>query len=314
MPTVVAAGAAACAALAVVGLAAHYYPARRAWSLGVVAAAPYLMLLAPVALVLFVVGGWWPVALVAAALTAWCAGTQARLWIAGRDGRAGVELTVMTANLWLGRADADAVVAAVRRLDVEVLMIEEVTPDLAAALVGAGLTDVLPHGATHPEELAAGMGLWSRHPLTDFQVHGGLLIPLLSARVHVPGVAAAPIAVALHLAGPVPDASHWRRDVTRLPGLLETLSGDAPLIVGGDFNATPDTAQFRRVLAAGYRGATEQAGAGHRPSWPAHGWLRPLIAIDHVLTRGARARAVRTVAIAGSDHRGLVVHLVLPAS
>ena len=39
MPTVVAAGAAACAALAVVGLAAHYYPARRAWSLGVVAAA-----------------------------------------------------------------------------------------------------------------------------------------------------------------------------------------------------------------------------------------------------------------------------------
>src|SRR6476469_7405130 len=113
MPTVVAAGAAACAALAVVGLAAHYYPARRAWSLGVVAFAPYLMLLAAVAAVLFAVGGEWPGALVAAALAVLCVGTQARLWTAGRVEPAGVELVVMTANLWLGRADPDAVITAV---------------------------------------------------------------------------------------------------------------------------------------------------------------------------------------------------------
>jgi endonuclease/exonuclease/phosphatase (EEP) superfamily protein YafD len=305
--------AAVCAALAVVGVAAHYYPARRAWSLGVVAATPYLMLFAPVATVLFAVAGCWPAAVGAAALTIWAVGTQTRLWIGGADA-AGVELVVMTANLWVGRAAPDAVITAARRHGVEVLLIEEITADLAVALDGAGLHDLLPHGATYPaEDPAAGMALWSRHPLTDLQVHGGLLIPVLSARVHVPGVVAAPTVVALHLAGPVPDASFWRRDIARLPDLLGALPVDAPLIVGGDFNATPDTVQFRRVLAAGYRGATEQAGAGHRPSWPAHGRFRPLIAIDHVLTRGATARAVRTVEIAGSDHRALVARLVLPS-
>ncbi len=305
--------AAACAVLATVGVAAHYYPARRGWSLGVVAFAPYLMLLATLATLLFAVAGQWPAALVAAALTVWCIGTQAWLWIGAPDDTPAVELAVMTANLLLGQADPHAVVAAVRRHGVDVLMIEEVTPDLAADLAHAGLRDLLPHGTTVPEERVAGMGLWARYPLTEQQVHGGLLFPLLSARVQVPGVATAPTVVALHLAGPWPDASPWRRDIARLPDLLATLPEDVALIVGGDFNATPDTVQFRRVLAAGYRTATEQACGGHRPSWPANGRRRPLIAIDHVLTRGAGARAVRTVAIAGSDHRALLAHLTLPA-
>ena len=87
------------------------------------------------------------------------------------------------------------------------------------------------------------------------------------------------------------------------------------MVVGGDFNATPDTAQFRDVLAAGYDDAADQAGAGLTRTYPSDRWFPPLIAIDHVLCRGA-ATAVRasTVEIDGSDHRALLVHLRLARS
>jgi endonuclease/exonuclease/phosphatase (EEP) superfamily protein YafD len=117
----------------------------------------------------------------------------------------------------------------------------------------------------------------------------------------------------LHLAGPVPDAAHWSADIRRLPEVLNELPSAAAVIVGGDFNATPDTTQFRSVLRAGFADAADQAGAGMTRTYPADSWLPPLIAIDHVLIKGgAVATAARTVSISGSDHRALLVAVALP--
>ncbi len=78
-------------------------------------------------------------------------------------------------------------------------------------------------------------------------------------------------------------------------------------MVAGDFNATVDHAQFRALLTDGYHDAAEQCGAGYLASYPADRWLPPLIAIDHLLTKHATATSAATVALPGSDHRGILV-------
>ena len=54
--------------------------------------------------------------------------------------------------------------------------------------------------------------------------------------------------------------------------------------LAGDFNATLDHAELRRVLDRGYRDAAEQAGVALRPTWPTGKRILPtLVTIDHVL-------------------------------
>ena len=85
-------------------------------------------------------------------------------------------------------------------------------------------------------------------------------------------------------------------------------------VLAGDFNATLDHGELRRLLGRGYRDAAEQAGSGLRPTWPTDGSLLPaVVTIDHVLAdRRVRVASARTVAIPGSDHRGVLAELVLP--
>ena len=48
------------------------------------------------------------------------------------------------------------------------------------------------------------------------------------------------------------------------------------------------------------------------PTFPADGWLPPLIAIDHVLTRNCVATTVTTAGLPGSDHRALFATIRIP--
>ena len=82
--------------------------------------------------------------------------------------------------------------------------------------------------------------------------------------------------------------------------------------MAGDLNATYDMRPFRRLLDEGYRDAAEQAGAGLTRSYPSRPWRRPVIGIDHVLVHNCEATSAQTVAVPGSDHRGLCRRLDLP--
>ncbi len=83
---------------------------------------------------------------------------------------------------------------------------------------------------------------------------------------------------------------------------------EGPVIVAGDFNATPYTPAFRRFV--------ETAGLGSFESFPATypNRLRDLgLPIDHVLVRDARLVDLRALPSIGSDHRPLSATLLLPA-
>ncbi|MGZ3315071.1 MAG: endonuclease/exonuclease/phosphatase family protein [Caulobacteraceae bacterium] len=84
---------------------------------------------------------------------------------------------------------------------------------------------------------------------------------------------------------------------------------DPPLILLGDFNATPH-AQAYRTLAARFIDARVQApGPGRTPTFPSR---LPMLAIDHVFLDG-KVRATRVQTVSGplarmaSDHLALVV-------
>jgi endonuclease/exonuclease/phosphatase (EEP) superfamily protein YafD len=298
--------------VAVVALIAHFRPPGRSWALGVSAFSPYLMLAAPVAAVLFVVARQWLVLALALVVVVACASTQSRLFVSARAPADSTRLVTMTCNLRLGQASPAAVVRAVRDHRVDLLTLQELTGPEQTRLEQAGLDDVLPYHAAHADPNAVGTGMWSRHPLTSIGRRTDFTFAFITAKLVLPRVAAPVAVVTLHMAGPVPSSTLWQRDIRRLPGVLRDLSPDGTVVVGGDFNATPDVAQFRALLVDGYADGAEQAGAGVTRTYPAHTWYPPLIAIDHVLTRHAVATSAETLPIAGSDHRALLVSVRIP--
>jgi endonuclease/exonuclease/phosphatase (EEP) superfamily protein YafD len=298
--------------IALAGAALRHYRAGGPFALGLVSASPYLLLGAPLALVLLLVGRQWLIAIGAGIVLITVLTPYLPLYVSASPPPDGRRLVVMTANLRLGLADADRVVAEVRQHDVEVLMLQELTGDEQERLNRAGLEAALPYHESVPRDGGGGTGLWSRYPLRDVQLPRDYSFAMVVARVAVPGLPVAPTAVALHLAGPVPNAGAWQRDIRRLPSTLQALPDDAPVVVGGDFNATTDAVQFRRLLTGGYRDGADQAGAGITRSFPSNRWYPPLIAIDHVVTRDAVATDVETLEIPGSDHRALLARVALP--
>jgi endonuclease/exonuclease/phosphatase (EEP) superfamily protein YafD len=84
-------------------------------------------------------------------------------------------------------------------------------------------------------------------------------------------------------------------------------------ILAGDFNATLDHAEFRRVLDRGYEDAADQVGTGLRATWPANGRLTLPVTIDHVIAdERCGVRDVRVLPVPGSDHRAVLAVLELP--
>jgi endonuclease/exonuclease/phosphatase (EEP) superfamily protein YafD len=102
----------------------------------------------------------------------------------------------------------------------------------------------------------------------------------------------------------------WRGDLRALP---PATPGGPLRILAGDFNATLDHAELRRLLDTGYQDAAAEVGAGLKGTWPHGRRLLPPVAIDHVLADarcGVRSFSVHT--IAGTDHRAVLAELVLP--
>src|ERR1700694_3767608 len=274
------------------------------------------MLGAPLSAIIFAVLRRWSAAGLAALLTAATAGVQLPRYVRTNvKATDSVGVRVMSANLRYGRADPDALVRLARQ-HADILAVQELTPDLADRLSAAGLDDTFPFHALRDREGPAGVGIWSRYPISRSSVDESFWLGLLTAHVRIPDVKAETTIVVTHLDAPWPNPlSGWRADLDRLSATLQQIArtaGDDSVVLAGDLHSTPDIREFRRVLRGGYQDAAEQAGAGLTRTHPADIWLPPLFAVDHILTRGCTATAVRTMSIPGSDHRALVAEVQIP--
>lgn len=301
---------------AALGLAGRYVPIDRHAVLVVASASPYLMLAAPVAVALLGLGRRWVLTGLAALLSVALLVVMLPRYIGSeRAAEDSAAVRVLTANLGMGRADPRALAAAASAT-ADVLVVEEMTQEAATGLSRAGVDRAFPHRMLDPHPMAGGIGVWSRHPITDSGFLEDYTLSTLRVRIQVPGVVIAPTVVAIHLPAPWPmSIAAWRRDLARLPATLRDLGGQAgagAVIVAGDLNATTDMAPFRRLLDEGYRTATEQAGAGLGRTFPGGRRIPPVLGIDHVLVRNCVATSARTVGLPGSDHLGLLVGVEVP--
>lgn len=273
-------------------------------------------------------------------------GTDATVGTPHETGRT---VTVMTLNCRYGRADAAAIVNAVRDHHVDVLALQELTQTLTAALDDAGIRGLLPHrqlGEDRPTDNGGFNGLWTRFEPVD-SASSSVDIPAAD----VPMIAASPandstvIAFAsAHTKSPMRGCRAWSQGILGLgrlaqhprsatvpdgmhdPGRHAPHAGHADgtgsdaghaavapraTVVLGDLNCGIDHPSFRRLLAAGFRDAS--MAATRRPGMTFPSWLAwPRIELDHVLMNGAvDAEHTETFTIPGSDHLATVATLQL---
>jgi endonuclease/exonuclease/phosphatase family metal-dependent hydrolase len=229
----------------------------------------------------------------------------------------GVPVTVMTSNLFEGRGDARTIVDLVRRHRVGVLALEELTDDEVRRLDAAGLRRLLPYRDvdTRPLFNASGTGLFSRTPIRRLKPFNSLNRNAEPrALVSVPGAPDLDV----HTVHPPPPIHGWNAIWTTMLGELPLPDRRAPSLrmLVGDFNATLDHEQLRRLLGDdGYVDAADATGEGFRTTWPAGRDFPPELTIDHVLVDPRIApRDVKVHLVPRSDHRAVIADLELPRS
>jgi endonuclease/exonuclease/phosphatase (EEP) superfamily protein YafD len=219
---------------------------------------------------------------------------------------AGRTLRVMTANLHLGRVPAAHLTRLVREHRVDVLAVQELTARLADDLDRAGLRRTLPRATSGFGPLGHGSAVYTRLDATPKRLGGETLNALVAIRGRWPQVGSFDVVV-VHPPPPTRKrVERWREDLRRLPGP----DGEGSRILAGDFNATLDHRELRRLLDLGYSDAAADVGSGWRATWPAGGRGMPGVAIDHVLIDESwSARRVTTHGLPGSDHRAVLAEL-----
>ena len=192
------------------------------------------------------------------------------------------------------------------------LSVQELTPRLVRELEAAGLGELMPEQILQPGGRGAGIGLYSRMPLALGARRASAPEPARDRGRSASRARRAVEIAAVHPPPPLRRCDHaaWRGDLRALP----PATPDGPLrILAGDFNATLDHAELRRLLDTGYEDAAAEVGAGLKATWPHGRRFPPPVTIDHVLADsriGVRAFSVH--AITGTDHRAVLAELVLP--
>ena len=241
--------------------------------------------------------------------------------VLGRAGRSsadapppGPRIRVATVSLRKGLVAAGPVLDLVRRYDVDVLAVQELTPPAEAALRAAGIDELLPTAhvlAARTGSVAAASGaVWTRLTVTDRGAEPGTF-EQPTVRLAVDGSPDVAL-TAVHSAPPATSPSAvraWTEDLAALPdpepGVLRVLAGD--------FNATLDHADLRAVIDRGYVDAARAVGGALAWTWRPLRLRFPRLVLDHVLVDPRiGVAAVQLAPVAGSDHRAVVADLVLP--
>ncbi|GAB4086999.1 endonuclease/exonuclease/phosphatase family protein [Myceligenerans cantabricum] len=227
-------------------------------------------------------------------------------------------LRVMTVNALYGSADPAWIVETVRADEVEVLAVQELTPELEGALMDEGLGKLLPHQVTGKVETggAGGSGLFSALKLGGERAGESTTFAMPSAVVDVGGV---DVRIrSIHPVPPMPGHTDtWKRELRDVRATAR--SDTTAQIMLGDFNATYDHASFRDILGDRFRDAWREKGAGLERTWP-EGRTLPLlgtripalVALDHVVVDDAMQVAeVHSQIVPGTDHRAVLSTIVV---
>ena len=224
----------------------------------------------------------------------------------------GTALTVMTANLYQDNPQPEVMRAALRAANADILVTNETTKAAQAGVTS--LTQFYRYRlALSTTGTTLRTVIWSRFPMREGRLLLEDLVEPTGAHAIVEIAPGREVTIlALHLAHPA--VGNQGVQVEALDRISESLPH--PLIVMGDFNATPWSWAVKRV------GELTRARRipGYRVTWygaypTIFGRLPALLgqAIDHVLVSpGIGVADIRRVVIPGSDHLGVWADLRIP--
>ncbi|MBL0888003.1 endonuclease/exonuclease/phosphatase family protein [Myceligenerans indicum] len=221
------------------------------------------------------------------------------------------DLTVVQHNVSDENRDFAETVQVLLAAEPDVVVLEEVTPLLAAQYTWE-FGDALPY-----RERRGTVGVWSAHPLrdaaaVDLRPDGvgedwsrGMRVTVFRAwddpgvtvyAVHLPSTRLSPTGL---------DVTARNQSIGLLAQALAADESDA-VVVAGDLNASLDDKALDPVTAL-----VSEPRHGFGLTFPAR---FPMVPIDHVLARGAAVTEVRTLDRTGSDHLPIVAFVDLPWS
>lgn len=222
--------------------------------------------------------------------------------------------SVATLNLRCLPVNTERLAAVVRSLQPDVVLLQDTTQEAWTALQASGWARDYPIAAAQPTITTApsptgqcDSWLSARVPLTlsTARPAGSNQV---AYRIDLPSGAVSVLPVAV--TNPTVDVRHWAQDLAEVR--VTAMAQPGPLVVLGDFNAVREHAPMEQLRAAGLTDAAEQAKAGWVPTFPARGWLPPLLAIDHVMVNASlQATSLASFEVPGCDHRGLLARLRL---
>ena len=195
-------------------------------------------------------------------------------WLSLPTAAGPASFTIATWNMEWSEPDGPDAVAGLAALDVDVVALQELTPDQAASIEASpAVTARFPYRQLEPGSTRTGIGLLSRRPLTEVEVGAdpasvratvrgdGAPITVLTAHPYSPRIRTR-TPIDLPVGYDVSDRDRRLAEIrTRLDAAIAL---GPPVILIGDFNVAPTEAAYRD-LTAGLVDAHVEAGLG--PGW-----------------------------------------------
>jgi endonuclease/exonuclease/phosphatase (EEP) superfamily protein YafD len=237
---------------------------------------------------------------------------------AGRRVGLPVELRVLSTNV-LAPSPTPALAREIRDSGADVVLVQEASTEWWSLLEREGVLARYPHRVeeTHSfREDYMGIAILSRLPFVASGIAdlGGVPRAWADVRTEAGSV------VRFHCIHTWPPfmpelLDRHVRQMDRLRALVAADRRDPSidaLVVGGDFNASPMSFQYRRLRDAGLVSAHERVGRGFATTWPNLAVPIPPMRLDHVFVAGRiEPVSVREGEGEGSDHLPVFVELSL---
>jgi len=279
-------------------------------TIGLIAAAPLILLFAWPLGLWFVVHRQWRRALLAGLLIVAQLGMAIGSigWQTTPDEIPAGDFRIGSANIYGNNPSAADVLGVFLIAGVDVAVLQEVTPEILVDLSTMTAWDEYPHRVLDPRPGFFGSAILSKYPLTGdvLWVDGW---PMTEATV---ATDVGPVRVVnVHIDPPLSaeGTRRWKQQASELADLAASRS--MPMVLAGDFNATDQNSTISELRGVGLTDAHPAAGSGLGPTWPNIGPIPALLRVDRALSSPELTPIdARRGADIGSDHWPIIVTYV----
>lgn len=215
-----------------------------------------------------------------------------------------VEITVLSANLLVTNDEYKPQLDLIREVNPDILALQEFNSDWEAVLLKA--LPEYPYRAVQPASDSFGIALYSKFPIVSGGIEELTRKNLFSVNVSIDLGDKLVQVLVVHPPPPMPGGGYQMRNEQMQRFAEIAADHDGPLIIMGDFNATPWTSHFTQMESVG-KLRNARAGHGFHPTYPNRTiHMHMLIPIDHILVNSQIAvEHFDSKEIRGSDHRNI---------